>query len=190
MSNTQPNNLVAFGSGTAGVRFRTGVLILGTVTCCLGACGCGRLAAYSNEPLVPSDIGSVYVQMFENQSFWRGIEYDLTDALAKRIEAQTPYKVVSSRDRADSVIDGQILSVDQSILSVERQRGTALEKEVQLRAVVNWKNLRTGELLIENQSVTASGGYSPLQDQGFEYASRLAANNLAERIVELMEKDW
>jgi hypothetical protein len=45
-------------------------------------------------------------------------------------------------------------------------------------------------LLIENQSVTASGGYSPLQDQGFEYASRLAANNLAERIVELMEKDW
>jgi len=70
----------------------------------LGFCGCTEMSGYSNESLFPEDVGSVYVEMFDNQSFRRGVEYELTDALAKRIEAETPYKVISSRDRADTVI--------------------------------------------------------------------------------------
>ncbi len=157
---------------------------------CLGFCGCGGMSGYSNESLLPENIVSVYVKMFENQSFWRGVEYELTDALAKRIEAETPYKIISSRDRADSVISGQIVQVSQSVLSRERETGRALEKQVELRAVVNWKNLKTGELLIDNVSVGASANYSQWQNQSFAYGATLAANNLARRIVELMEKEW
>ncbi len=157
---------------------------------CLVFCGCAGMGGYSNEPLFPEDVGSVYVEMFENQSFRRGVEYGLTDALAKRIEAETPYKIISSRDRADTVMSGQIVEVSVSALSSERETGRTLEKELQLQAVVNWKNLKTGELLIDNQSVSASASYSELQEQSFNYASSLAANNLARRIVELMEKEW
>ncbi len=153
-------------------------------------CGCVDMSGYSNESLFPEEVSSVYVEMFDNRSFRRGIEYDLTDALAKRIEAETPYKVISSRDRADTVISGQILSARELWLSRERETGRALEKEVELVAVVNWENLKTGELLIDNQSVSASASYSEWQEQGFEYGSTLAANNLARKIVELMEKDW
>ncbi len=157
---------------------------------CLGFCGCGGMSGYSNESLFPEDVGSVYVEMFENQGFRRGVEYELTDALAKRIEAETPYKIISSRDRADTVISGQIVRVSESVLSSERETGLALEKEVQLRAVVNWKNLKTGELLIDNQSVSAKASFSEWQNQGFNYASTLAANNLARKIVGLMEEEW
>lgn len=153
-------------------------------------CGCAGMGGYSDELLFPEEVGSVYVEMFESQSFQRSVEYKLTDALAKRIEAETPYKIISSRDRADSVISGQILSVGQSILSIERETGTALEKELELRAVVNWKNLKTGDMLINNESVSASASYSDLQMQSYNYATSLAANNLAQRIVELMEKEW
>ena len=114
----------------------------------------------------------------------------MTDALAKRIEAETPYNVVTSSDRAETVISGQILSVGTSVLSAERRIGRALEKEVMVRAVVNWKNLKTGELLIDNEPVSATASYSEWQNQSFDYASTLAANNLARKIVELMEKDW
>ncbi len=156
---------------------------------CVGLSGCGE-AGYSNTSLYPEGIGTIYVEMFDNQSFRRGIEYELTDALAKRIEAQTPYKIVTSRDRADTVISGQIVQATESVLTTERQIGRALEKDVRLRAVVNWKNLRTGELLIDNKTVAASASYSEWQSQGFDYASKLAANSLAEHIVELMETDW
>ena len=148
------------------------------------------MSGYSNESLFPEEVRSVYVEMFDSRSFRRGVEYELSDALAKRIEAETPYKIISSRDRADTVISGQILSIGESWLSSEREVGRALEKEVEVRAVVNWKNLKTGELLIDNQSVSASASYSEWQNQGFRYASTLAANNLARRIVELMEKEW
>lgn len=160
------------------------------VAALVGFYGCAERNGYSNESLFPEEVSSVYVEMFDNRSFRRGVEYELTDALAKRIEAETPYKVISSRDRADTIISGQILSADESWLSTERQTGRAMEKEVELRAVVNWKNLKTGELLISNRRVSASASYSEWQQQGFRYGSTLAANNLAQRIVELMEKEW
>jgi hypothetical protein len=148
------------------------------------------MSGYSNESLFPENVNSVYVKMFDNRSFRRGVEYELTDALAKCIEAETPYKIISNRNRADTVISGQIVQISESVLTAERETGRALEREVQLWAVVNWKNLKTGELLIDNRSVSASATYSEWQNQGFSYASTLAANNLSRKIVELMEKQW
>jgi len=157
---------------------------------CLSFCGCKGICGYSNESLFPQDVNTVCLEMFDNRTFRRNVEYELSDALAKRIEADTPYKIVSSRDRADTVISGQIVSITEFALSLERELGGVLEKEVELQAVVNWKNLKTGELLIPNQPVIASASYTPLQSQDFAYASSLAANNLARKIVELMEKKW
>ena len=152
--------------------------------------GCSEMAGYSNESLFPQDIDTVYLEMFDNQTFRRGAEYDLSDALSKRIEVDTPYKIVSSRDRADTVISGQIVSIGEMALSTERETGLILEKEIELTALVNWKNLKTGELLIDNFSLSATASYSEYQQQDVKYASNLAANNLARKIVELMEIKW
>jgi hypothetical protein len=172
----------------AGLRCIVAFCALFTVVC-LAFSGCS-LKGYSNESLFRDDISSVYLQMFENESTQRGVEYELTDALAKRIEADTPYKIISSRDRADTLMTGRITSVDTSVLTAERETGRALEKEVVVKALVNWKNLKTGELLLDNVSVNASATYSEWQNQGMRYATTLAANNLAQRIAESMEKKW
>jgi hypothetical protein len=153
-------------------------------------CGCDGMSGYSDELLYPAEISSVYVEMFDSQSFRRGVEYELSDALAKRIEAATPYKVISDRDRADSVISGRISSIGMSTLTSERETGRSLEREVEIRAAVSWKNLKTGEMLLNDMPVSGAASYSEWQEQSFEYASSLAANNLARRIVELMERQW
>ncbi len=145
---------------------------------------------YSNKSLYPQDVSTVYVEMFDNQSFRRGIEFELTDALAKRIESQTPYKIVSNRDKADTVISGHITQARLTVLTTEREIGRALEKNIELQAVVNWKNLRTGELLIDNKTISASASYSEWQSQSLAYGTTLAANSLAERIVQQMESKW
>jgi len=148
------------------------------------------MAGYSDESLFPEDVSSVCLEMFDNQTFRRGVEYELSDALAKRIEVDTPYKIVSDSDRADTVMSGQIVSIGEIVLSVDRDLGTVLEKEVELRAVVNWKNLKTGQLMMDQLKVSASASYSEYQQQDFKYASSLAANNLARKIVEQMERKW
>ena len=166
------------------------LVLLCSCALCLGLCGCSEIAGYSNESLFPEKVGSVCLEMFDNRTFRRGVEFELSDALAKRIELETPYKIVSDPDRADTVISGQITSIGEFALSIERELGSVLEKEVQLQAVVNWKNLKTGQLLIDNKSIRASASYSEYQQQDFKYASTLAANNLARKIVELMEEKW
>lgn len=152
--------------------------------------GCAGLGGYSNETLFPDDVHSVRLEMFDNRSFRRGVEYELSDALAKRIETETPYKIVSSQDRTDSVISGQLVSISESALTIEREIAEPLEKEVVLTAVVTWKDLNTGRLMINSRRVTAAASYSEFQNQDFTYASALAANKLAQRIVELMESNW
>ena len=176
-------------------RVNTGTLVLCcsyAVVCIVlsGACGCAALKGYSNKSLFPDNVKSVCLEMFDNQSFWRGVEYELSDALSKRIETETPYKIISDRNRADTVINGQIVSIGESALTIDRETGRVLEKEVELVAVVNWKNLNTGQLLINNQTVSSSASYSEYQMQDFKYGSSLAANKLARKIVELMEQKW
>ncbi len=165
-------------------------VLLCQLALCASLCGCAGMGGYSNEPLFPRDVSTVCLKMFDNQSFRRGVEYDLSDALAKRIEAETPYKIVSDADLADTVISGQITSIDELALSTDRDIGSVLEKELEVQAVVTWKNLKTGDLLIDHLPVVASASYSEFQMQDFKYASSVAANNLARKIVELMERNW
>lgn len=82
-------------------------------------------SGYSNKSLYSQDIKSVYVEMFDNTTFQRDLEYDLTDAIAKRIEAETPYKIISDRSRADTVLSGKITAIDTSPLTIERETGRA-----------------------------------------------------------------
>ena len=168
--------------------YALGLLLTGLTVLALP--GCSPFKGYSNESLFPQDVHTVCVQMFGNRSFRRNMEYDLTDALAKRIEAQTPYKIVSDQDRADTVITGQIVSISEIALTMDRELGQALEKELHVKAVVNWKNLKTGDLLIDNETVMASADYSQFLEQGVGYAKNRAANKLAEQIVGLMEEKW
>lgn len=176
----RPVDLNNYGIIGAGLCLMLGILGL-------SISGCG---GYSNQSLYPADIKSVCVKMFYNDSFRRGVEYELTDALAKRIEAATPYKIISSTERADTVISGRIKAVDTILLSAERQTGRSLEKEVRLTATVKWENLKTGKYLLDNETIIASAAFSEFQGQSFDYAASLAANKLAEKIVEKMEKKW
>ncbi|MGB8225290.1 MAG: LptE family protein [Sedimentisphaerales bacterium] len=149
--------------------------------------GCG---GYSSKSLYSQDIKSVYVEMFDNATFTRDLEYDLTDAVAKRIEAETPYKIVSDRSRADTVLSGKITGIGSSPLTIERETGRALEDQAEISANFSWKNLKTGEYLLENKEASATASYSEFQQQGFNYASKTAINKLAERIVEQMQTGW
>jgi hypothetical protein len=155
----------------------------------LGLSGCSGLGGYSNSWPYPDQIRSVYVEMFDNTGFRRGYEYTLTDAICKRIEAQTPYKIISDRDQADSILSGT-LTTGSTILTVDRNTGIPLEQESLVRVIFTWKNLRTGEVLINNEAVAASESYSSFLDQNYDYAAAVAVNKAAQRVVERMENPW
>lgn len=149
--------------------------------------GCG---GYSNSWPYREDIRSVYVEMFDTKSFRRGHEYIFTNALCKRIEAQTPYKIVTDRNIADTVLSGSLGTINKGVLTMERESGRPLEDEAIISITVNWKDLSNGDIIIDNKTVYASASYSTFLNQDFDYAADIAINRAAQRIVELMQKDF
>lgn len=163
--------------------------MLGTILTTLATLTISGCSGYSNSWLHPTEVQTVYVEMFDTDSFRRGHEVVLTDAICKRLEAQTPYKIVSDRNTADSVLSGH-LQISSGVLTTERYSGRALENESIVKVTVSWKSLKTGKLLVDRQTVHASGSYSPYMGQTFEYAVNRATNEAAVKVVELMEIPW
>ena len=171
----------------SGLRTRNSVFCILCSVFFLFFAGCG---GYSSKPLYSDDIRSVYVEMFDNTTFIRDLEYDLTDAVAKRIESETPYKIVSDRSKADTVLSGKIVGIGTESLTIDRDTGRSLENQAEVAAQFSWKDLKTGQYLVENSTTDATATYSNFQNQGLDYATKVAANKLAERIVEQMQTKW
>ncbi|NLK41747.1 MAG: hypothetical protein GX298_06795 [Planctomycetes bacterium] len=155
----------------------------------MGGCGKGGLAGYQNAWLHPQDVSTVYVEMFDSSGFRRGYEFKLTEAVCKRIEAQTPYKIVSDRDLADSVLSGTV-GAGSGVLAGDRYTGRPLEQEAMIQVCLTWKNLKTGRLMLDNEEVYAAVSYSELLGQSYDYSAASAVNKAAQKVVELMEQPW
>ena len=163
---------------------KTILCLILAVTLLLSGCG------YSHSFMYPESVSTVYVEMFDSRSFRRGHEYDLTDAIAKRIESETPYKILSDRNLADSVLSGEISSIGQGTLNYERETGSAFERDARIIVNFSWKDLKTGQMFVDNELVEASASYSTFVGQDFDYAARVAVNRAALRVVERMQKKW
>lgn len=144
---------------------------------------------YHNDWPYPQEVQTVYVEMFDTSSFRRGYEFKLTDAICKRLEAQTPYKIVSDRNIADSVLSGK-MGIGTAILATDYYSAQPLEQETTVHVSVTWKDLKTGNMLVEGKEVHASSTYSNPMGQTFDYSIGRAINKAAVRVVELMENPW
>jgi outer membrane lipopolysaccharide assembly protein LptE/RlpB len=158
----------------------------------------GGCAGYQigNKSLYPQDISTVYVPMFQSNSFRRNLGERLTEAVVKQIESTTPYKVVSE-GKADSVLSGRIVGEHKSVL-VPDLSGNAREIQVAMTVQVSWVD-RRGQILRETQTVplpaelvdvAGTGNVVPEVGQSIATAQQQAICRMAQQIVGLMEKPW
>jgi len=121
----------------------------------------------------------------------RGLEYRLTEAIKKRIELDTPYKI-ARRGRADTRLTGQIEKIEQRVISSNPRTGRPMEQEVAYTVSLRWVDLRTGEQLARRKDLRVTASYIPHAPVGEDFflASEDALNKLAVRVVEEMEADW
>jgi hypothetical protein len=149
-----------------------------------------------NQSLYPLEVHTVYVPMFESNSFRRNLGERLTEAVVKEIENRTPYKVVNDPN-ADSVLTGRIVSENKRVL-VPDLTGDAREIQVGMRVEVSWTD-RKGRMLrpadslpcpTEITDVSGTADVVPEVGQSVAVAQQQAICKMAEQIVGLMEKPW
>ena len=94
---------------------------------------------YTTKPNYDTRYRTIYMPTFKNLTFYKGLEFDLTKALVREIEAKTPYKIVSCRETADTELKGTILSMTKSILN-RNQLNEVRKAQTLMR---QWKCLAT-----------------------------------------------
>jgi hypothetical protein len=149
------------------------------------AAGCG----YSSEPLHRTTVRTVHVEMFQSKEFRRGIEFQLTEALRKRINLDSPYKNAPP-EKADTVLSGEILEWRESTIGRDFLRNLPRETAATLAIRYRWQDMRTGKLLVEQpMRVTATQYVRPAGETVYD-AREDAVNKLARMVVNSMEKPW
>jgi hypothetical protein len=144
---------------------------------------------YQWRSLYRQDIQTVAVPIFTNKSFEQGAEFALTKALVNQIESRTPYKV-SSRDRADTILEGEIVNVTTNTLS--EGSANSLPQEQLMTFTVNfvWKNLKTGKVLAERRNFDQTAVFYPTLGEGRFTGSQQAVEKLAAAITSELQADW
>jgi len=177
------------------LRTLTCALIFLTFLTFLTGCGYHISGSAETEPgyqwhsLYRDDVKTVAVPIFTNRTFYQHIEDELTTAIVKQLEAFTPYKV-APRERADTILEGDILRV--RLRTISRNPFAAVPQEQMYIIVVNfrWRDLRTGKILVERRDYEQTSSFYPTLGEDQWVGEQDAAERLARAIVGELQADW
>jgi hypothetical protein len=123
--------------------------VLAAVAVLLPSCGWdGQLCilGYTTRPNYDAGIHTIHVPIFKNYTYIRELEFDLTRAVIREIEARTPFKVVSEGCPADTELTGTIITLNKTVIN-RTQLNEVREAQTVLGVEIIWRDLRTGEVL-------------------------------------------
>jgi hypothetical protein len=169
-------------------------ILLATAFLLTAAPGCLGPYHIGNDTLYPADVQTVYVPMFESDSFRPFLGERLTEAVCKQIETDTPFKVVNSPN-ADSVLSGRLVN-DTKRVVIENRFDDPRDTEYNMQVVVTWCN-RKGDVIRQTAlplppSIDIGARADIVPEYGRSVASEQqeVIDKLAAQIVGLMESPW
>lgn len=154
--------------------------------------GCGYTVGHSYQP----DVQTVYVPIFENQTLRRGYEYQLTEAVQRKIQSRTPFRLAKGVE-ADTRLTGTIKKIDKSVLGTT-QNDDPRNLNLKFIVEVTWEDMRSGQILSQQQvpinadvvQLISQASFAPEVGQSLATATQRATDELANQIVQLMEAPW
>lgn len=154
--------------------------------------GCGYVVGPGHDP----EIMTVEVPTFKNETFRRGIEQQLTEAVQKEIQQRTFIRLAKG-DQAQTRLTGRIRRIQKLPLG-QTQFADPRELELQMQIDVTWENVSTGEVISEYSvpldsetvSLFTSTNFAP--EVGHSLATAIYENvtRTASQIVDMMDAPW
>jgi len=121
----------------------------------------------------------------------RNIEFMLTDALIKQVQARTPYDILDDT-HADTMLTGTINRI--SLRTISQSRTTGLDNEVLITATIDfeWLNLGTGKRILGRKNFSTSALFVPSQpsSEPIEMGQFALVQQLSSDIVDQLQAAW
>jgi outer membrane lipopolysaccharide assembly protein LptE/RlpB len=117
---------------------------------CVISAGCGYHTA-GRANLLPSDLRTIAVPAFVNQTQTYKIEQTLTAAVVQEFTTRTKYRITSDSSSADATLRGTVLSTSTSPLTYDSKTGRAATVLVLVSMNVSLTD-HQGRMLYQNPS--------------------------------------
>jgi hypothetical protein len=155
------------------------------------ACSTDPIDGYALATSFDESISTVAVPVWGNSTFEHGLETELTDALIKHIHARTPWRVTSP-EHADASLTGEITRSRLVQMSTNPDSGLAQEMAIQLTVSFEWKESRTGRVLLSRRGFRSSEPFVPSAGgrESLERGRSGAVDQLAKDIVAALRSSW
>jgi hypothetical protein len=182
-----------------------------------GCTGESTIFGYHFGSRARPDVRTVRVPIFRNTTYYRDLEFELTQAVIKRIQDTTPYKVITGGP-ADAELVGVIRN-GLAHVGIQNELNEARTRDFTLVVEVNFVDARTGQdyfLPVTLQPalqpppapvtdvqappppppnlrpivVAKTATYAPELGQSFATARQKVINDVAVHIVNMMECPW
>src|SRR5262245_34136667 len=116
----------------------------------LAVVGCANdghftILGYTTAPNYDPNITTVYVPIARNYSYRRGMEYDLTQAVIREISQNSPIRVTSDKNAADTELDMKIVTRKKALI-LPNPVNEIRDQDVYLQIEVVWRDLRPGHI--------------------------------------------
>lgn len=166
-------------------------LLVLVAACWLSGCDNDPNTAWTTRGQFVQGVDTVYVPMWNRNRdvFRRDLEFRITEAVVKEIQAETPYRI-SSESRADTILTGEIIEVSQEVMNFNPDTGNPREKEITMIIAFLWVDLRTGKELAKEDAMEVTATYIPDFGEDFFQGSEALFNEAARSVVRGMHADW
>ena len=133
------------------------IVLLLIVCACVMLTGCGyKLAGTSKS--IPSHIHSVCVNDLDNRTVRYKAEYFLSEAIRKEFIQRSGLKLVADQEKADSLIEGEILRFD--VIPVSATGDYSRVYSVKLTVNVRFIDRVNKQLIYENKKLSVEKTYN------------------------------
>lgn len=154
----------------------------------LAAGGC-HFYQVGNQEMYCANVQTVYVEMFESDSFRKFLGQRLTEAVVKEIELNTPMRI-TERSLAQSILRGRLIRDRKRVLT-ETINDDPRDIQVDFLLEVTWTDpagnpLMTRQVLRLDRAVD----FIPEGGPSLTTAEQELINRLARQIVQQMEMPW
>ncbi len=172
---------------------RTTLALIAALGVSLISSGCASNPAdgYSFDSTYPQGIRTVSIPVFDNYSFDTGVESELTDAVIKEFQRSTGIRVVQG-GTAESELKGVVTKSELRRLSTQRGTGFVQELAVTLTVDFDWKDTRSGKLLVSRRQFAAADTFVPVPGSGerLDTGRHGAVQRLAQDLVAELRESW
>ncbi|MBS0186822.1 MAG: LptE family protein [Planctomycetes bacterium] len=154
------------------------------------ACSSDPSQGYSFKNTWDTQSRTIQVPIFQNKTYFKGVESELTEAIVKEIQNKTPW-IIDPSPAADTTLSGTITSVQLRRTATDPS-GYVQELGYIITVDFEWVDNTTGKTIVGRRNFSGADTFVPTRgvSEKIEYGQTSSSQRLAKDLVSELRTTW